>query len=238
MHPFHGVARNSNQPPEKKILPIHRCYSCIIYTRERICYWCRYCYCCVISHQILSSSPTTHYYNPNDYYSKQSIQSMKNWKARIFPSKICNGGVGLFALQDTPSNAIVFTYQSKDIMVIIPNDMLADSAIIDLPENVKIAIQDLFYSSNNIQYIPCQTPNSLSYAAALNHHSDPNLCISYDPNHRLYLYISTRFIKCMEELTIDYKVLANLYFDSVESGNARAKYLNPDEYFIQNDEVV
>ena len=122
----------------------------------------------------------------------------------------------------------VFIYKSKDAVIIIPHDILST---IDLPREVKRSIEDLFYSSNKIQYVPCQTPNSLSYAAALNHDSNPNLYISYDVENRLFLYISCRDVKVMEELTIDYKVLAELYFDNAESGNVGSKYLNPDAYF-------
>lgn len=101
---------------------------------------------------------------------------------------------------------------------------------LDLPPLVQAAVQDLWYSSTNAQWMSPDSPTTLSYAAALNHLGEPSLRLEYDEAFDTYLYITKRPVGASEELTVDYRELVEAYGDGAP-GAAKMIYSDPERWY-------
>lgn len=156
---------------------------------------------------------------------QKALSIISRWNCRIKASSRF-GGVGLFALRNLSVGVVAFIYRNEP-MTSISVEQLKE---LGLEQEVGTAVEDLYYSSKAVHWVPLEEPTSLSYAAALNHSRNPSLELVYDQRLDLWKYVTIVPIQAGTELTIDYRTLVTTFGDDV-TATARLKYSDPDAYF-------
>lgn len=158
---------------------------------------------------------------------QEAISALGHWNVRIFPSGT-GRGVGLFSIRNLPISSIALVYRSQEMVAVSRAEV--DGLL--FPPSLKTAVSDLFYSSKSFYWLPTRPQEFLSFAAALNHSSDPNLDLRRGSVRGTFEYVTTKPVREMEELTIDYRKLVHVYGDDA-SGLAQLKFSDPDRWFQQ-----
>jgi hypothetical protein len=122
---------------------------------------------------------------------------------RIGVSKI--NGVGVIALKDIPPNIDPFKNLSTHKNKIIK---LYDNDLKDVDINVIKLIKD-FFGNNNSYDVLYDGPNNINISFYLNHSENPNIKIIDDTINDYYSFLTNKFIKCGDELTINYNEYNN-----------------------------
>lgn len=125
---------------------------------------------------------------------------------RIGVSKI--HGVGVIAIKDIPKGTNPFIINNtfcKDYKAI----NITEKELNSIPVEVKKMVKDFIAPGKNGKYsIPYGGMNSLDISFYLNHSINNNIDIYDDDQCEFVIFITNKFIKKGEELTINYKELS------------------------------
>jgi hypothetical protein len=137
---------------------------------------------------------------------------------RICPSKVCPGGVGVFAISDIKRGTMLFEGDNEEML------WVKKKSVPNTPRKVRELYVDFAVSKGKMLGCPVSF-NRLTVSWYLNEPNDGDPNIVCDPE--TYEFSAARDIKAGEELTVDYSTYSESSFSSKSRTPAKGRMREP-----------